>query len=739
MELLGSGGRVLRTELWRALAALREPQLWLALALLAALLLVAQQAPLDYRVDVGLEEGYASDLPMLTGFFPFELANNKTLTLRWTSEKSTIRLPGLGPRPLQLTLRLLPVNDEVAQNGPQALSISADGQALGALELRPRTGASYRILVPPAPPGSSDHTIVLSSSTYTPSGDQRALGTPVDDLRISTAAGPYAPPWLTDATWLGAAVLAWLAIRRAGLRASRAFQLVLPIIGLACIAALLDPPRFAFGSATALIIGALGLVFVLLLTVAPAGLLLAGAGAAGLALVARFIPLGDAGALIAAILAAAALALVLAGWLRPRLGALYTRLAPPVPGFARTGLLLIALAVFTTHYGGKIYPFAMWGDIGFHVNRYFDVLNGNVLLLSRNRGVDFPYPPAFYLLLAPFSLTGLDRRVLLQLGGALLDAASPVLVYAIATSSGERRTAQQARRGLLAAGIYSFSAATLMTTFWNFSTHIFAQWAHLLLIAALVLLWRALAGTKSEPAAPNAKVAWPLALAALFFLQSIVYLGHFGFWMNMSLLSGIGLLALLVAAIRRRVAWSVGWRLLGVFMAAQLVAVLLFYSAYTGLFLEQARATASGGLTGLAGRGAVDRTLLWNTLWDAGFRVHFGLFAIPLALISLALPWPRGANTPARRAIALLAGGTFVIALFFAVLPFVSGSTLSTRWLMSSAWAIAVGASASATLLWHSGRAGRWLVLAMGSYLVWVSAALWLGALAWRIRPPEPF
>ncbi|KPV54481.1 hypothetical protein SE17_03535, partial [Kouleothrix aurantiaca] len=455
--------------------------------------------------------------------------------------------------------------------------------------------------------------------------------------------------------------------------------------------------------------------------------------------VARFIPLGAAGALIAAILAAAALALVLAGWLRPRLGALYARLAPPVPGFARTGLLLIALAVFTTHYGGKIYPFAMWGDIGFHVNRYFDVLNGNVLLLSRNRGVDFPYPPAFYLLLAPFSLTGLDRRVLLQLGGALLDAASPVLVYAIATSSGERRTAQPARRGLLAAGIYSFSAATLMTTFWNFSTHIFAQWAHLLLIAALVLLWRALAGTKSEPAAPNAKVAWPLSLAALFFLQSIVYLGHFGFWMNMSLLSGIGLLALLVAAIRRRVAWSVGWRLLGVFMAAQLVAVLLFYSAYTGLFLEQARATASGGLTGLAGRGAVDRTLLWNTLWDAGFRVHFGLFAIPLALISLALPWPRGANIPARRAVALLAGGTFVIALFFAVLPFVSGSTLSTRWLMFSAWAIAVGASASATLLWHSGRAGRWLVLAMGSYLVWVSAALWLGALAWRIRPPEPF
>lgn len=738
MELLGSGGRVLRDEIWRALAALRERQLWLVLALFAALLFVAQQAPLDYRVDVGLEEGYGSDLPLLTGFFPFELANNETLTLRWTSEKSTIRLPGLGPRPLQLTLRLLPVNDEVAQNGPQALDISADGQALGALALRPRTGASYRILLPSAPPGSSDHTIVLSSPTYTPSGDLRALGTPVDDLRISTPPGPYAPPWRTDATWLGAAVLLWLTIRRTGLRAPRAFQFMLPIIGLACIAAMLDPPRFAFGSTTALIISALGWLLMLLLTVEPAGLLLAGGGVAVLGLLAHFIPLGDEGALIVAILVATALALLLAGWLRPRFGTLYSHLAPPVPAFARTGLLLIALAVFATHYGGKIYPFAMWGDIGFHVNRYFDVLNGNVLLLSRNRGVDFPYPPAFYLLLAPFSLTGLDRRVLLQLGGALLDAASPLLVYAIATSLSERGTTQHAQRGLLAAGIYSFSAATLMTTWWNFSTHIFAQWAHLLLITALVLLWRVFAAPQSVEAR-RAQAAWPLALAALFFMQSLVYLGHFGFWMNMSLLSGIGLLVLLVAAIRRRVAWGFGWRLLGVFVAAQLLAVLVFYSAYTGLFLDQARATASGGLTGLAGRGAVDRTLLWNTLWDAGFRVHFGLFAIPLALCSLALPWPHGASASVRRAFALLAGGTFVIALFFAVLPFLSGSTLSTRWLMFSAWVIAVGASGAATMVWRSGRAGRWIVLAMGSYLVWVSAAMWVGALAWRIRPPEPF
>ena len=87
----------------------------------------------------------------------------------------------------------------------------------------------------------------------------------------------------------------------------------------------------------------------------------------------------------------------------------------------------------------------------------------------------------------------------------------------------------------------------------------------------------------------------------------------------------------------------------------------------------------------------------------------------------------------------MLVAGTFVIALGFAALPFLSGSTLSTRWLMFSAWAIAVGAALSAQLLWRTGRAGRLLVVVMGGYVVWVTAVVWLGALAWRVRPPEPF
>ena len=41
--------------------------------------------------------------------------------------------------------------------------------------------------------------------------------------------------------------------------------------------------------------------------------------------------------------------------------------------------------------------------------------------------------------------------------------------------------------------------------------------------------------------------------------------------------------------------------------------------------------------------------------------------------------------------------GTFAVGALFAVLPFLSGSTLATRWLMFSLWAVAVGAALSLT------------------------------------------
>ncbi len=787
MHFFDLGVRALRAETRLVWATLRDWRLLAALGLFAVLLVLAAQVPLRYTIAIGTEEGYGSDRPIVADFFDPETSPSSGDSFRWTTGHSLIRLPGVGQRTIQLQLRLLPVNQEVAARGPHEIEIWANGRLLGRLPLRPTTGGIYRILAPPPADGSGNQEIELRSATVTPTGDQREIGTPVDAAVVTYAGGPALPAWSSTIAALVAALLFGLALRRAELTPNVALAALLVGILLASLAALLDPPRFAFGTGVALAACGLGWLLMLLLNAAPDALLLAGA-ALVLPAVALLALLGtdnyEAWGGPGAVAMGAVAALLLAGWLRPALGALYRRIAPPIPPQSRRWLLLMALLVLITRYGGKIYPDSMWGDIGFHTNRYTEVLQGLVLLLSRNRGVDFPYPPALYLTLAPFALLGIDKVVLLQLGGALLDAASPFLVYTLAVCSlartaGANISARARQVGVLAAGIYSFTAATLMVTWWNFSTHTFSQFMHLFLITALVVLWQPRTQNpeprtqslelRTQSPEPRASRDGPAVLGArfsvlgtLFVIQSLVYLGHFGFWINVTLLGGMGLAVLLVAAWRRRAAWAVFWPLLAVFVAAELFATLFYYSAYTGLFIAQAQATAAGGLNGLANRGPTDRALLWRNLWDAGFRTHFGFFPVPLALCGIALIWGRAKNKEQRTkskeprtknqessslsvlgarfsVLLVLMLGTLVIGLVFGSLPFITGSTLSTRWLMFSAWVIALGATVSVELLWRSGRAGRLVVLAMGGYVLWVTASIWLGALAWRIRPPEPF
>jgi hypothetical protein len=771
MRFLERGGRALADETWRLLAALRDRRLALILGLFLALLLLAAQAPLRYAIQVGQEDGPGSDLPLLDGFYGGE--EDLRGDFRWTSARSTIQLPGLGQRPLQLTLRVFPIGPEVAERGAREIEVWDGGREIVRLPVRPG-GATYLLMLPPPADGSGDHIVELHSATFVPSGDERALGVPLDALYAAVAGWPALPAWRGTLGWLGVATLAWLALRRAGFGPRSAAALLLPGIALAGVAALLDPPRFALGAVPALISLALGFLLVLLLEANTQALLLAGAAVAVAAGAAWAVGKmvggpsgGQAGIALHQVLAGVAAALLLAGWLRPPAVAFYRRLGPPIVPEARRWLILFALLVLALRYGGKLYPDAMPGDIGFHSNRYDLLVSGLVLQPSIHRGVSFPYPPAFYLLLAPFSLLGLTQRVLLRLGGALLDALSPFLIYMIAASvRGDAKGCNSTRTGhqipLVAAAIYAFSPAGFMATWWNFSTHIFAQFAHVLLMTAVVLIWRPLfeeRGTRNEERGTSILIPRSSLLSVLVVLQSLVYLGHFGFWMNVTLLGGIVLALLLWAALRGRVPWPAFRTALFCFVGAELLGALLFYSGYTGQFVDQLRVAATGGLTGLAGRASVDRDVLWRTLWDAGVNAHLGFLPLPLALCGMLLlrrpttndqrPTTndehhsslvtRHSSLVTRHTAFVLMVGTFAIGALFAALPFLSGSTLATRWLMFSLWAVAVGAALSLDLLWRRGRAGQALALAVGGYVVWLTASMWLMALAWRVRPPEPF
>jgi hypothetical protein len=752
MRLLDRGWQSLAGEARRLLADIRDWRLVLLLGCLATLLLLAAQAPIQYSIEVGQADGPGSDLPLLAGFFAPERDTHGTF--RWTSARSLIQLPGVGRRDLQMTLRVFPVSAEVVERGPRELEVWSASRLLLRLPVLSQ-GATYHFLVPSTAYG--DQLIELRSATFTPSGDQRSIGVPVDAVHVSSAGGPLLPAWRSTLGWLLAALLAWAAVRRAGFEPSAALALLLPPALLAGLAALLDPPRFAMGVAPAIVALVIGWLLILLLTADVAALLLGGILVAFVAAAtARASFSGPIG--VGAALAAGASALIVAALTRPRMAALVQRLGVEMAPRAWSWVLLTAWLVLVLRYGGKIYPDSMPGDIGFHSNRYDALVRGSVLQLSLNRGVFFPYPPALYVLLAPFSLLGLPQRVLLQLGGALFDALSPLLVYVLAVRLWPGSRSRANATALLAAALYSFSAAGFMTTWWNFSTHIFAQFAHLLLIAALVLLWPKAGddGWQSENrrariGASLSSLSYPRSsiFAALVVLQSLVYVGHFGFWINMTLLWGIAVALLLAAVWFGRLAWPIARFALVCWLTAEALAGLLFYSDYAGLFVEQIRATLNGGLTGLAGRPAVDRTILWRTLWDAGLRTHFGFFPLPLALGGLLLAIRAKNREPRTRQsrpvlgsrflVLVLMGGTFAIGSVFAVLPFLSGSTLSTRWLMFSAWAVAVGAAQNLRAFWSRGRAARLMTLSLFGYVFWIAASVWLMALAWRVRPPEPF
>lgn len=700
-------GQAIRAELGLWSAALRASSVYLLLAALALGLVAVQTIPFNYVIDVGYEEGYGNDYPFL---YDFNTAERGSLgTYRWTADNATLRLAGLGQRPLLVRLYFLPLSPEIFALAPPTFEIWSGDQPLATLPVRPEGGA-YSLLVPSSRLNQHDFELTIHTETFSPPQDSRYLGAPLDRIEVHSLAmsGSLELSWMVWGTWMLAALLALMTLRSIfrSLSANQrwATGLMRILVVFVVLAAALDLPRWALGAQTALQITALcyGLAFFLRLA---------------LPLVAR-------------------------------------KLRIPLDERTLVWLILIIVVAFGLRYGGRLYPGSMPGDIGFHNNRFTETILGRVFLLSRNRGVDFPYPPAPYLLLAPFVVSGVGLRDLLQFGAALLDSCSAALIYAIVMRT---LPGNAAKTALLATAIYVFTAAGFMTSWWSFSTHIYSQFALVLLITAFILAsCRPAPGAGEAPPSsdrdqPESRPLQNLHLFAVVgVLLSLVFLSHFGFFINTVLLGGL-MVALVWAASWRGITWAkqVRWPMALTYGGAALFVGLFFYSAYMSLFLFQLQATAEGGLTGLAQRTPANRADLWRVLWEAGLIIHFGFFPLALALLgpptllaAVREQTPdlsrRSNSTPALILAALMAG-SFLISVCFAILPFITLSTQSTRWLMFSAWAVAVSAALIMRLLWRRGWTGRLAVVVMAGFVLWNTAQFWLGPMLWRIRPPEPF
>jgi hypothetical protein len=648
------------------IATLVEWPLLALLALLALGIVAIGQQPLRYTIDLGYEEGWHSDQPFVIGWNTAEPehAAADQLSYRWTAEQSRVRLPGLGRQPLLLTVEQLgaSVNPQAATG---ALHISGTAMAVSQSLERART---LHLLLPPA--ASSAGALAFDAPTFTPPNDRRTLGANIAMLRIATVQQPlvrlsYLPP--RTLFWpLLLLPIVWASARRWSLSRVTASVAGLALIGLLLATLYGDRLRFALAGGP-LLLGALW------------GLVVA---AAALWLIERYAP------------------------------ALGVR---PSPQFARSIALLI-FWLMLLRYGGRLYPDSMVGDLGFHVNRQTEVIRGLIHLTSRHRGIDFPYPSATYLLVAPLHLLPIAPQTLVEWTEALFGTlgVAPVAYLAL-------RGLDDERPALLATIVYALLAPAMMALWWSFQTHIFTQEAVALLVALLVGGWRGLATARGIL----------LAVLAL----SLIFFGHFGLFINVSLLLA-GLLPLLWLRYRATPQIRSVYGLLIAFVIAEALALGLFYSAYIGLILEKLSQFQQGGMGAVqGGRGETSWQALALSLWREGLIEHYALIGVPLALLGGYWLWRdrRGGL------LVWLFWGVVAVAVAQGAIPFITSSTITTRWLSFCAWVVALGVGVVLDRLWRRGRLGQSLTLLT---LLWFGGStlwLWIAALGYRIRPPEPF
>jgi hypothetical protein len=356
----------------------------------------------------------------------------------------------------------------------------------------------------------------------------------------------------------------------------------------------------------------------------------------------------------------------------------------------RPALLAVLVGGLLLKLAGLLYPLFVSSDADFHANRLLDVLEGQLFPTSVTQHQSpfrIPYPISLYLIAAPFGAMGLELVKVLQVVTAVAD-----LGVSLALAYLARRFLNDARGGILAAGLYqivpvnfySFSSGNL-TNLFGVATTVFFLTALLVLTggggkkwAALTFLFSLLAWTSHLGVALAAALLWPGFLGAAWLLTP----------------GG------LERQQKRRV---------GLAVTASVVVACLYYAGYAELFAKQAsRLFGREYMTGAREVAGPLAKLAFNLPFYAGdIGAVFALIAL-LGAVSLLR---RALESPLHGALAVW---TVVSSLFLVADLFTS---LELRYVLQAAPLLSLFAGSYLSQAFARGWLGRIAGLAACLYL----------------------
>jgi hypothetical protein len=427
----------------------------LAIVLVAALaLFLSYQVRPTYTVNMGSDFDH---LYLLDGFYAIE-TNPDHLVYRWTSGFSKLEIKGVARQPLKLKIEMEQSSLDPHQG--KNVKVELRGALLALFQVSPRRN-TYDIDIPPELISrfSGDLTFIISTDTFQPKGERRALGVVITSVTVEPvgSAGVILPP-LQQYLYLagmGLAVFLLGLILRLGWRWRLGTSLGFVALGGVGYAALRQGFTFYTGS----------------LLIA---LLLAG---------------------VATLVAQP----VISWWFR-RGGLPAFKISS---GEGRWLFILFGVGLAIA-WAGLLYPYSEPNDFGFHLNRFRMVQQGDLYFDYIISGVGHSfYPPAMYVLFVPFSVFFSDAFFLIKLAPALFNFLAIFPVYFLV----KRYFGFLKYAALLAAAFFTVIPVNLLVIWWAHDTNVFGLVIMLAALVYLLELYERLAW-------------WPvwLGLVVLFFL-----------------------------------------------------------------------------------------------------------------------------------------------------------------------------------------------------------------------------